>query len=164
VSQEQPPWRTRLAEARQARMGRPEVAAAYEQTRLRYELGRPARCCGNCLPAGAGLLTWWRRPAPRASARQGAAGRGRPPAPESARCPQSRPATGFVRVPARAVPRCSRVAASELGYGRTAWRAEGVPVNVFVKKVLTVGRWTPCPDAPVRLSSQVPISRSACSP
>jgi hypothetical protein len=56
-------------------MGRPEVAAAYEQTRLRYELARPARCCGNCLPAGAGLLTWWRRPAPRASARQGAAGR-----------------------------------------------------------------------------------------
>jgi hypothetical protein len=56
-------------------MGRPEVAAAYEQTRLRYELARPACCCGNCLPAGAGLLTWWRRPAPRASARQGAAGR-----------------------------------------------------------------------------------------
>jgi hypothetical protein len=22
---------------------------------------RGVRCCGNCLPAGAGLLTWWRR-------------------------------------------------------------------------------------------------------
>jgi hypothetical protein len=32
------PRRTRLAEARQPRMGRPEVAAAYEQTRLRFEL------------------------------------------------------------------------------------------------------------------------------
>jgi HTH-type transcriptional regulator / antitoxin HipB len=37
------PRRTRLAEARQARMGRPEVAAEYEQTRLRYELGEAVR-------------------------------------------------------------------------------------------------------------------------
>jgi HTH-type transcriptional regulator / antitoxin HipB len=43
VSQEQPPRRTRLAEARQARMGHPEVAAAYEQTRLRYELAEAVR-------------------------------------------------------------------------------------------------------------------------
>jgi HTH-type transcriptional regulator / antitoxin HipB len=35
--------RTRLAEARQARINRPEVAAAYEQTRLRYELGEAVR-------------------------------------------------------------------------------------------------------------------------
>ena len=34
---------TRLAEARQARMGRPEVAAAYEQTRRRYELAEVVR-------------------------------------------------------------------------------------------------------------------------
>jgi hypothetical protein len=38
-------------------------------------LCRVARCCGGCLPAGAGLLTWWRRRAQRAPARQGAAGR-----------------------------------------------------------------------------------------
>jgi HTH-type transcriptional regulator / antitoxin HipB len=37
------PRRTRLAEARQARINRPEVAAAYEQTRLRYELGEAVR-------------------------------------------------------------------------------------------------------------------------
>ena len=37
------PRRTRLAEARQARISRPEVAAAYEQTRLRYELGEAVR-------------------------------------------------------------------------------------------------------------------------
>jgi HTH-type transcriptional regulator / antitoxin HipB len=33
------PRRTRLADARETRINRPEVAAAYEQTRLRYELG-----------------------------------------------------------------------------------------------------------------------------
>ena len=32
------PRRTRLADARQVRMDRPEVAAAYEQTRLRYAI------------------------------------------------------------------------------------------------------------------------------
>ena len=37
------PRRTRLAEARQARIGRPEVAAAYEQARLRYELAEAVR-------------------------------------------------------------------------------------------------------------------------
>jgi HTH-type transcriptional regulator / antitoxin HipB len=37
------PRRTRLAEARQARMDRPEVAIAYEQTRLRYELAEAVR-------------------------------------------------------------------------------------------------------------------------
>jgi len=37
------PRRTRLAEARQARINRPEVAGAYEQTRLRYELGEAVR-------------------------------------------------------------------------------------------------------------------------
>ena len=37
------PRRTRLAEARQARMDRPEVVAAYEQTRLRYELAEAVR-------------------------------------------------------------------------------------------------------------------------
>jgi len=35
--------RTRLADARQARMDRPEVAAVYEQTRLRYELAEAVR-------------------------------------------------------------------------------------------------------------------------
>jgi hypothetical protein len=43
-----------------------------------------ARCGGDCVPAGAGVLTWWRRRARRASARKG---RGRPPTPESASCP-----------------------------------------------------------------------------
>ena len=37
------PRRTRLAEARQARIGRPKVAAAYEQARLRYELAEAVR-------------------------------------------------------------------------------------------------------------------------
>jgi HTH-type transcriptional regulator / antitoxin HipB len=37
------PLRTALAEARQARINRPEVAAAYEQTGLRYELGEAVR-------------------------------------------------------------------------------------------------------------------------
>ena len=37
------PRRTRLAEAREARVGRPEVAAAYEQARLRYELAEAVR-------------------------------------------------------------------------------------------------------------------------
>ena len=37
------PRRTRLADARQVRMDRPEVAAAYEQTRLRYELAETVR-------------------------------------------------------------------------------------------------------------------------
>jgi len=37
------PRRIRLGEARQARMDRPEVAAEYEQTRLRYELAEAVR-------------------------------------------------------------------------------------------------------------------------
>src|ERR1700678_4376819 len=35
--------RVSLAEARAARSGRPEVAAAYEQTRLRFELAEAVR-------------------------------------------------------------------------------------------------------------------------
>jgi HTH-type transcriptional regulator / antitoxin HipB len=38
-----PPRRARLGDVRQARMDRPEVAAAYEQTRLRYELAEAVR-------------------------------------------------------------------------------------------------------------------------
>jgi HTH-type transcriptional regulator / antitoxin HipB len=37
------PQRTSLAEARQARIHRPEAAAAYEQARLRYELAEAIR-------------------------------------------------------------------------------------------------------------------------
>ena len=37
------PRRTRLADARQVRMDRPEAAAAYEQTRLRYQLAETVR-------------------------------------------------------------------------------------------------------------------------
>jgi ribosome-binding protein aMBF1 (putative translation factor) len=37
------PRRVSLAEARAARIHRPEVAAAYEQTRLRYELAEAIR-------------------------------------------------------------------------------------------------------------------------
>ena len=37
------PRRTRLADARQARINRPEAAAAYEQTRLRHELAEAVR-------------------------------------------------------------------------------------------------------------------------
>ena len=37
------PRRIRLADARQARIDRPEAAAAYEQTRLRYELAEAVR-------------------------------------------------------------------------------------------------------------------------
>ena len=38
-----PPRRVSLAEARQARIHRPEAAAAYEQARLRYELAEAIR-------------------------------------------------------------------------------------------------------------------------
>jgi HTH-type transcriptional regulator / antitoxin HipB len=38
-----PPRRTSLAEARRARIDRPEAAAAYEQVRLRYELAEAIR-------------------------------------------------------------------------------------------------------------------------
>jgi HTH-type transcriptional regulator / antitoxin HipB len=38
-----PPRRTSLAEARQARIHRPETAAAYTQARLRYELAEAVR-------------------------------------------------------------------------------------------------------------------------
>ncbi len=49
------------------------------------------RCCGNCLAAGAGVLTWWRRRAQRAPARQGAACR----PPRSRRgAPRSSPGSG----------------------------------------------------------------------
>ncbi len=42
------PRRTRLADARQVRMDRPEAAAAYEQTRLRYQLAERSGCgAGN---------------------------------------------------------------------------------------------------------------------
>ena len=37
------PRRVRLAEAREARIHRPEAAAAYEQARLRYELAEAIR-------------------------------------------------------------------------------------------------------------------------
>jgi HTH-type transcriptional regulator / antitoxin HipB len=37
------PRRTRLAEGRKARIGRPEVTAAYEHARLRYELAEAVR-------------------------------------------------------------------------------------------------------------------------
>jgi HTH-type transcriptional regulator / antitoxin HipB len=42
MSQEAP-QRVSLASARAARIGRPEVAAAYEQARLRYELAEAIR-------------------------------------------------------------------------------------------------------------------------
>jgi hypothetical protein len=71
-----------------------------------------ARCGGNCLPAGAGLLTWWRRCAQRAPARQGAACR----PPRSRRgCPPSPSGSGTVPAPARAIPRYSRVPVSKSG-------------------------------------------------
>ena len=43
------------------------------------------RCCGNCLAAGAGVLTWVAAPRPEGSR---PSGRGMRPAPESARCPR----------------------------------------------------------------------------
>ncbi len=49
------PRRVKLAEARAARVGRPEVAAAYDQTRLRFEL---AEASVRYLRAG----TYWSRP------------------------------------------------------------------------------------------------------
>jgi|SRR5580658_2062411 HTH-type transcriptional regulator/antitoxin HipB len=42
MSQDQP-QRVPLAEARAARLGRPEVAAVYEQARLRFELAEAIR-------------------------------------------------------------------------------------------------------------------------
>ena len=90
------------------------------------------RCCGNCLPAGAGLLTWWRRRAQRAPARQGSAcrppGVGAVPADPVRLWHSSRVSSRYPSVVSR-----SRV---RTGQGRTAWRAEGVPL-MTVKKVLT---------------------------
>src|SRR5215469_14643230 len=40
---QQPPRRTSLAGAREARIRRPEVAVAYDQARLRYELAEAIR-------------------------------------------------------------------------------------------------------------------------
>jgi HTH-type transcriptional regulator / antitoxin HipB len=40
---EEPPRRVSLAEARAARINRPEAAAAYEQARLRFELAEAVR-------------------------------------------------------------------------------------------------------------------------
>ena len=86
------PRRTRLAEARQARMDRPEVAAEYEQTRLRYELGEavrpaPAGRAGRDEPARRCPLRGWRYHPYVAAA--GTAGPGARPDPQR----QPRPAT-----------------------------------------------------------------------
>jgi hypothetical protein len=56
-------------------------------------------------------------------------GSGMPPAPESASCPLPPPGPGMVLRPLRAIPRCARASASELGLSRTAWRTEGVPLK-----------------------------------
>jgi hypothetical protein len=86
------------------------------------------------LPArGAGLLTWWRRRAQRAPARQGSACR--PPGVSAV--PADPPSSGKVPAPAHA----SFIVVSR-SRGRTwpglgpAWHAEGVPLMI-VKKVLT---------------------------
>ena len=83
------------------------------------------RCGGSCLPAGAGVLTWWRRRARRAPARQGAAAA----RPEVGELPASPPVPGWSHVVASHNARCARASASETGQGRTARRAEGVPLK-----------------------------------
>jgi hypothetical protein len=79
-------------------------------------------CGGNCLPAGAGLLTWWRRRAQRAPARQGSACR--PPRSRRA-ARQSR--TAQARFPGQLAhsSRWSRVFAAKPGQGRTTRRPAG---------------------------------------
>jgi len=62
------------------------------------------------------------------------AGRGRP-LPGVGELPAT-PQLWLIPAPPRAMPRCARVSAPELGQARTAWRAEGVPLMI-VKKVLT---------------------------
>jgi len=85
---EDTPRHTRLAEARQARIDRPEVKAACEQTRLRYELGEAVRLRreelgwshlqlaerGRDEPAGCRPVRGWRHHSHPAAA--GTAGRG----------------------------------------------------------------------------------------
>jgi hypothetical protein len=58
------PRRVRLAEAREARIHRPEAAAAYEQARLRYELAEAIRARREELGWSQRQLaeragTWW---------------------------------------------------------------------------------------------------------
>ncbi len=67
------------------------------------------------------------------------AGRGRPPAPESARCPPTPSSAGTVLAAAHAVPRCSRVLASEHGQGRTALACRRRALEA-VEKVVTAAR------------------------
>jgi hypothetical protein len=84
----------------------------------------PARCCGNCSPAGAGLLTWWRRRAPRAPARQGAAGR----RPGGGAVPPAQQLALFLRLVAQYLDALA-FSRPKSAQGRRAWRAEGVPLK-----------------------------------
>ena len=61
------------------------------------------------------------------------AGRGMPPGPESARCPPTLSGSGKVSASAHAPARWPRVPVSERGHGRTARRAEGVPLKPYRK-------------------------------
>ena len=77
------------------------------------------RCGGNCLPAGAGVLTWRRRRARRAPARQGAAAR-RPGVGAVPVNPPLGSGNGFRRqltssLDALALPRPNSAAAGRLG-------------------------------------------------
>jgi hypothetical protein len=77
------------------------------------------------------VLTWWRRRAQRAPARQGAACR---PVPSRRCARRSRSGSGNG---SRASSRCpsvlSRSSAPELGHRPTAWRANGAPLKQWRK-------------------------------
>jgi hypothetical protein len=128
---------------RDAPVGAPLTVIFVRQENVRREEDGPASSAGRgalvCallreLPAcGCGRADLVAAPRPEGSR---PAGRGRPPAPESARCPPPRRATGSVPAPARALPRCFRVlrVRSWLGPDGLARRRRALEV---VKKVVT---------------------------
>jgi hypothetical protein len=116
----------RLRHPKDAPLGAPLTVIFAQRENARREEDGPAssrgrghrgvRCYGNCLPADAGLLAWWRRRAQRAPARQGAACR-----PPGVGAVPADPAPALARFPRQLTLSLggSRVFAAELaGAGR----------------------------------------------
>jgi hypothetical protein len=134
------PWKIRVQSGAKRRPKDASVASALEcdlcaARECPARGGRPGqfsrsrspwvRCCGNCLPAGAGLLTWWRRRAQRAPARQGSACR--PPGVGAVPDPPS--GSGKVPAPARASTVVSRSRVRTRPGPDGLARPEGVPLK-----------------------------------
>src|ERR1039457_3693753 len=96
---------------------RPVLAVAVHLGALLREL--PACGCGPADLVAA--------PSPEGSRPSGL---GMPPAPESARCPPTLPGFGNLPAPAHA-PLGGLASRGRTRPGRTAWRAEGVPLSLL---------------------------------